>query len=96
MYELIKTLKVAGENGFLINQLNKLAIKIYSSLSHINIHYYLKHRITIMRRQFFRKVSQNPEYVQTHCSDRKNPFHFACRKWFLYLYNIPQCLYKKV
>ena len=33
-------------------------------------------------------ISQNPEYVQTHCNDRNNPFHLACRKW--YLYNDPQ------
>ena len=45
-----------------------------------------------MHRQFFRKLSQNAEYVQTHCSDRRNAFHFGCRKW--YLYNNPQCWYK--
>ena len=42
-----------------------------------------------MHRQFFRKLSQNKEYIQTFCNDRRNPFHFACRKW--YIYNIPQC-----
>ena len=42
-----------------------------------------------MHLHFFRKLSQNPEYIQTHCNDRKNPFQFACRKW--YLYNNPQC-----
>ena len=31
-----------------------------------------------MHRHFFRKVAQNPEYIQTDCNDRKNPFHFAC------------------
>ena len=44
---------------------------------------------TIRHRHFFRKVSQNPEYLKTHCNDRNIPFHFACRKW--YLYNKPQC-----
>ena len=43
----------------------------------------------IMHRQFFRKLSQNPDYHQTHCNDLNNPFHFACRRW--YLYNNPQC-----
>ena len=33
---------------------------------------------------FFRKLSQNPEYVQTHCNDRNTPFHFVCRKKYLY------------
>ena len=34
-----------------------------------------------MHRQFFKVISQNPEYVKTHCNDRNNPFHFAIRKW---------------
>ena len=41
-----------------------------------------------MHRQFFRKLSENPEYIQTHCNTLNNPFHFACRKW--YSYNNPQ------
>ena len=24
------------------------------------------------------------DYIQTHCNDRRNPFHFACRQWFSY------------
>ena len=42
-----------------------------------------------MHRHFFRKQSQNLEYLQTHCNDLINTFHFACRKRDLY--NIPQC-----
>ena len=42
-----------------------------------------------MHRQFFRKLSLNREKIQTFCNDRRNPFHFACRQW--YLYNSPQC-----
>ena len=42
MYELNKKLAIARENGFIFNQINKLKMKIYSNLSHINIHYYLK------------------------------------------------------
>ena len=34
-------------------------------------------------RHFFRINSQKPEYVQTHCKDLNNPFHFVCRKWML-------------
>ena len=30
LYELIKKLKIAQENGFIFNQINKLLIKIYS------------------------------------------------------------------
>ena len=71
---------------YLINLQNK---KIYNNTSHINIHYYLKQRIPIRHRHFFRKLSQKLEYVQTHCNDRKNPFHFARRQW--YSYNNPQC-----
>ena len=44
-----------------------------------------------MHRHFFETLSQIPEYFQTHCSDRRNPFLFANRK--LYLYNYPRCWY---
>ena len=42
-----------------------------------------------MHRHFFRKISHNKEYIQTHCNDRRNPFHFTCRQW--HFYNNPQC-----
>ena len=32
-----------------------------------------------MHRQFFIKISQNHDYIQTYCNDRRNTFHFACR-----------------
>ena len=41
-----------------------------------------------MHRQFFRKLAQNRDYIQTHCNDRRKLFHFACRNCFLY--NKPQ------
>ena len=88
LYELNKKLTVARQNGFISDQINKLTIKIYSNLSNIYIHYYLHHRIPIMHRHFFRKLAQNPVYIQTFCNDRRNPFHFACCK--RYLYNNPQ------
>ena len=34
-------------------------------------------------------ILHNHVYIQTHCNDRRNPFHFACRQW--YSYNNPQC-----
>ena len=58
-YELNKKLTVALGNGFMFNQINKLTIKIYRNLSNINIQYYLKHRIPIMHRQLFRRITQN-------------------------------------
>ena len=36
------------------------------------------------QRQLFRKISQNADYVKTHCNDVSIPFHFLCRKWYLY------------
>ena len=42
-----------------------------------------------MHLHFSKMISQNPVYVQTHCNDLNNLFHFACRKW--YFYNNPQC-----
>ena len=38
---------------------------------------------------FIERTSHNPEYVQTHCNDRRNLFHFECRK--RYFPNISQC-----
>ena len=63
-------------------------MKTFCILSHKNNHCYLKHRIPIMHHHFFRKLSQDPEYIQTHCDDRRNLFHFACLQ--LFLYNNPQ------
>ena len=61
---------------------------IKTNEGHIIIHCYLKLRIPIMHRHFFRKLGQNPDYIQTYCNDSRNPFHFACRGWCLY--NNPQ------
>ena len=88
MYELNKKLVIARGNDFIFNQINKLTIKIYSNLLNINIHYHLLLGASPLHRQFFIKISQNREYIQTFCNDRRNPFHFACRQW--YSYNIPQ------
>ena len=40
--------------------------------------------------QFFIKISHNRDYIQTHCNNHRNPFHFACRQW--YSYNNPGIL----
>ena len=88
--ELNKKLTVARGNGFLFNQINNFKIKIYSNLSHINIHYHLRLGAPPLHRQFFIKISQNREYIQTFCNDRRNPFRFACRQW--YSYNNPGIL----
>ena len=89
LFELDKKLTIALGNGFKFNQIKKLTIKIYSNLSNINIRYYLKLCIPIKHRQFFRKLAQNKDYIQTFRNDRKNSFHFACRQW--YSYNNPNC-----
>ena len=81
LYELNKKLTIARQRGFKFNQINKLTIKIYSHQRYINISYYLKHRIPIMHQQFFKILSKNRDYVQTHCNDRNNPSHFACQTW---------------
>ena len=81
-YELNKKITVACGNGFKFSQINKPTIKICSNLSHINIHYYLNLQIRIMHRHFFRKLSQNLIYIQTHCNDRRKPFHFGIRKGY--------------
>ena len=90
MFELNKKLTIARENGFKFNQINKLTIKIYSNLSHINIHYHLRLGSPPLHRQFFIKLLKNRDYIQTHCNDRRSTFHFACRQW--YSYNNPGIL----
>ena len=50
-YGLSKKVRNASNIGFIFNQIVKLTIKISSSLSNINICFYLKHRIPIMHRQ---------------------------------------------
>ena len=79
---LLHNQKQSSKNCFTFNQTNNLTINIYSNLSNIIIHFYLKHRIPIMQRQFFRIFSQNPEYVGTHCNDKDNPFflQFSIRR----------------
>ena len=81
LFELNKKLTLARQRGFIFNQINKLTIKIYSHLQYINISYYLNHRIPRVQRLYFRRISENKEYVENFCNDRKNPFHFACQKW---------------
>ena len=84
MYELNKKLTLARKRSVKFNHINKLTIKIYSNLRNINIHYHLRLGAPPVHRQFFIKKSQNRDYIQTHCNDRRNPFLFACRKWFSY------------
>ena len=84
MYELNLKLTLAKQRGYIFNQINKLTIKIYSNLSNINIHYYLKHQIPMGHRLFFRIIAQNRDYIQTHCNDINNPFQFGCRQWYSY------------
>ena len=81
MYEWNQKLTVARQNGFLFNQIIKLSLKFYSHLRYINIIYYLKSQIPMCHRHFFRLISQNRDYFENFCNDRRNPFHFACHKW---------------
>ena len=90
LYELNKKLTIARERSFNFNQINKLTIKIYSNLSNINIQYHLRLGASPLHRQFFKKISHNRDYIQTHCNNLRNTFHFACRQW--YSYNNPGIL----
>ena len=90
LYDLNKKLTIARGNGYIFNQINNFKIKIYSNLSHINIHYHLRLGASPLHRQFFRKISRNRDYIQTHCNIRRITFHFASRQW--YSYNNPRIL----
>ena len=89
-YGLNKKIKNARRNGFIFNQTNNFKIEIYSNLSYINIHYHLRLGASPLHRQFFKILSRNRDYIETHCNDVHNPFHFACRQW--YSYNNPSIL----
>ena len=54
-YDLNKKLTIACNNGFNINQINKLTIKIYSNLSNIKIRYHLKLGSTPFASSIFHK-----------------------------------------
>ena len=47
LYDLNKKVKSSRQKGFLFDQLNKLTIKLYSSLPNVNICYYLYFQIPI-------------------------------------------------
>ena len=42
-----------------------------------------------MHRHILKNISQNRDYIQNYCNNRRNPFYFACRQWCSY--NNPQC-----
>ena len=53
LYELNEKITIARGNSFIFNHINKLTIKIYSNLSHINIYYHLRLGASPLHRQFF-------------------------------------------
>ena len=75
--------KIESYRVWSFNEILKLTIKTFSNLSNINKHCYLKWRILILHRQFFKRESLKPDYGKTFCNDRNNPFDFACRKFVL-------------
>ena len=89
-YGLNKKIKNARRNGFIFNQINNFKIEIYSNLSNIIVHYHLTLGASPLHYRFFINLLRNPVYIQTHCNDINNLFHFACRQW--YSYNNPGIL----
>ena len=70
---------------FVFNQMNKLTIDIYSNQSNIIIHHHLKLGTAMMHRRFFSKYSHKIVIMfKLIVQKRNNPFHFACRKWYLF------------
>ena len=60
-----------GNNFLNCKIIDSKQIKIYS-------HTYTCKYTNVFVFQFFIKISQNRDYIQTFCNDRRNPFHFAC------------------
>ena len=49
------------------------------------------------QRLFFRRIAKNRDYIQSHCNDINNPFHFACRQWYSYTNtSIIICIFVKI
>ena len=80
LFEINKKLTVDRQNGFIFNRIKTIKIKFYSHLRYINIRYYLKSQIPMCRRQFFRVISQNREYVENFCNGMEKPFSFCMSK----------------
>ena len=57
-----KKLFIARQKLFIFNQVNKLPIKIFSSLSNIFVCYYLKFRKSNMHGQFLKTIFEKPEF----------------------------------
>ena len=53
------------ENGFS----RELTVKSDSILSNVNKHSHSKFRVPTFNRQLCRRISQDHEYVKTHCND---------------------------
>ena len=83
-YALNKKIKNARQNGFVFIQINNFKIEIYSNLSGITSHYHQLIGASMLHRQFFKHLLKNPDYIRNYCNDYKNPFHLACRQWYLY------------
>ena len=84
LYGLHKKLKNIETGTRVFLNIEKITVKIYSSITNINKRYYLKLNIPIMHRQFFKIISKNPEYIKNFCTDMENPFHLACHNWYFY------------
>ena len=67
----------------MFNQINSLPKNFYCNLRYIIIWYYSKFRKPMCHRQFFRKSSQNHEYMKKFCRNDANTFYYACRQGFL-------------
>ena len=77
LYDLNEKLTFARHNGLILIQIIKLTLKFSSHLRYRNISYYHIFRRPMCHRQFFRKTSQNQEFLNNFCNDNENPFHFA-------------------
>ena len=83
-YALNKKIKNARRNNFVFNQINNFKIEIYSNLSAITVHYHQLLGASMLHCQFFKHLLKNPDYIRNYCDDYRNPFHLACRQWYLY------------
>ena len=82
---LNKKLKMLENNNFKFKEIIKLPIKIQSNILCMNIKYYLKLQIPIFLGEFFKIISQKPDYKESNYNDYNIRFDRSCRQWVKFI-----------
>ena len=68
-----------------LGDINKITVRIFANVSDLNICYYLKTSLaSSLERLFFKKISNNEEYINTYWFGKHTKFGNDCIPWFTY------------